>query len=56
MIINDIVLILGAVGGFVTLLTGQVILILKVLKADERREQIAEAVLDPSVTALPPKT
>ncbi len=52
---QDIVLILGAVGGFVTLLTGQAVIIIKLLQANERREEIAEAIIDPNVTVLPPK-
>lgn len=52
---QDWVLIIGAVGGFVTLATGQAILLIKVLQAGKRREEIAEAIIDPNVTELPPK-
>lgn len=44
-----------AIGGLVTVIGGQIVLIIKAMKADERREVIAQAILDPAVTELPPK-
>ena len=52
---QDWLLIIGAVSGLLTVIGAQVVLIIKVIKADQRREEIAEAVLDPNVTELPPK-
>lgn len=52
---QDWILIIGAASGLITLIGGQVILIIKAVKADARREEIAQAVLDPNVTTLPPK-
>lgn len=48
-------LVIGGVTGLVTVIGGQIILIIKAMKADDRREQIAQAIIDPNVTTLPPK-
>lgn len=59
---QDIVLILGAIGVFVPVATAGIVSIIMAFKANakldaasERREVIAQAVLDPNVTTLPPK-
>jgi hypothetical protein len=51
--------IIGAIAAASTVIASSIVLVLNTNKkldgAAERREQIAEAIIDPSVTTLPPK-